>query len=167
MQRAAGRDNAFTIRAVQPGEEAALLQLILELAAYERLAHEVEATEARLHDALFRAGSSVEAALVREGEAIAGYALWFYNFSTFTGRHGLYLEDVYIRPEFRGRGYGEAVMRHLAGVADRRDCSRMEWAVLDWNEPAIGFYKRLGATAMDEWTVYRLKDDALQAAARG
>lgn len=152
----------MTIHAAVPGDEAVLLQLIRELASYERLSEEVEATEERLHEALFGAGRSAEAALAREGDEIVGFALWFHNFSTFVGRRGLYLEDLYVRPAFRGRGYGEALMRHLARLAVARGCSRMEWAVLNWNARAADFYGRLGARPMDQWTVFRWDGQALQ-----
>ena len=139
-----------------------LLRLIKALADYERLSGEVVATEALLRDALFSAKPSAEAVLAYVGTDAVGFAVWFYNFSTFVGRPGLYLEDIFVLPEWRGRGVGHAVMTHLAGIAMARGCGRMEWAVLDWNEPAIRFYRNIGAQAMDGWTVYRLAGDPLK-----
>jgi GNAT superfamily N-acetyltransferase len=139
-----------------------LLRLIKALAEYEKLSGEVVATEALLQEALFGPARNAEAALAYVGEDAVGFAVWFYNFSTFVGRPGLYLEDVFVLPDWRGRGVGSALMRHLARLAVQRGCGRMEWAVLDWNQSAIGFYRRLGAQAMDGWTVYRLSGDALE-----
>ncbi len=169
-EHAAGRppdgDAAFTIRTAVPGDMAVLLELIRELASYERLLDQVEATAERLHEALFGDDRGAEALLAREGEAVVGFALWFHNFSTFVGRRGLYLEDLYVRPEFRGRGYGEALMRRLAAIAVARGCGRMEWAVLNWNSRAADFYERLGARRMNEWNVFRWDGEALQRVAR-
>lgn len=145
---------------------ALLLRLITALADYERLSGEVIATESMLRDALFGAKPSAEAALAYVGDDAVGFAVWFYNFSTFVGRPGLYLEDIFVLPDWRGRGIGRALMGHLARLAIARGCGRMEWAVLDWNEPAIRFYRSIGAQAMDGWTVYRLTGDALDRAAR-
>ena len=139
-----------------------ILRLISALAEYEKLAHEVVATEASIHDTFFGANRSAEAILAYAGEQPVGFAVWFYNYSTFLGRPGLYLEDLFVLPEWRGRGVGRALLHHLARVAVERGCGRMEWAVLDWNEPAIRFYRSLGASPMDEWTVYRLTGDALR-----
>lgn len=138
-----------------------LLTLITALAEYERLSHQVVATEAMVRDALFGAAPSAEAAIAYAGDEPAGFALWFHNYSTFLGRPGLYLEDLFVRPEWRKRGIGRALLVHLARLAVARGCGRMEWAVLDWNEPAIGFYRSLGAQPMDEWTVFRLTGGAL------
>ena len=148
---------------------ALLLRLIRALAEYERMSDQVVATEADLHDALFGARPVAEAVIASVGAEPVGFALWFYNYSTFLGRPGLYLEDLFVLPDWRGRGIGRALLQHLARVAVERGCGRMEWSVLDWNEPAIGFYRRLGAQAMNEWTVYRLTGDALArlAARRG
>jgi GNAT superfamily N-acetyltransferase len=139
-----------------------LLRLIKALAEYERLSGEVIATEALLHDALFGAKPGAEAALAYVGSDAVGFAVWFYNFSTFVGRPGLYLEDLFVLPDWRGRGVGRALMGHLARVAVARDCGRMEWAVLNWNDPAIRFYRNIGAQAMNGWTVYRLAGGALK-----
>jgi GNAT superfamily N-acetyltransferase len=139
-----------------------ILRLITALAEYEKLSHEVVATEASIRDTFFGRGRNAEAILAHAGEQPVGFAVWFHNYSTFLGRPGLYLEDLFVLPEWRGRGVGRALLRHLARIAVERGCGRMEWAVLDWNEPAIGFYRSLGARAMDEWTVYRLTGDALR-----
>jgi GNAT superfamily N-acetyltransferase len=121
----------------------------------------VAATEAGLHDTLFRERPFAEAVVAYVGDEPAGFALWFYNYSTFLGRPGLYLEDLFVKPEHRGRGVGKALLAHLARMAQAKGCGRMEWSVLDWNEPAIRFYRSLGATEMDEWTVYRLTGDGI------
>jgi GNAT superfamily N-acetyltransferase len=137
--------------------------LIRELAEYERLAHEVRMTEDRLGSALFGPHRYAEVAIAedRTGEPL-GFALFFHNFSTFLGLPGIYLEDLFVRPAHRGLGVGRALLQHLARVARERGCGRLEWSVLDWNEPAIGFYRRLGARANDGWAVYRLDGDALE-----
>lgn len=139
-----------------------LLSLIRELADYERLSQEVVATEASLREALFGTQPNAYAVIAHAGGEPVGFAVWFYNFSTFLGRPGLYLEDLFVRPAWRGRGIGRALLRHLANEAVARGCGRMEWAVLDWNAPAIGFYRRIGAVPMDEWTVFRLAGDSLK-----
>ena len=155
------------IRPALPEEAPLVLALIRELAEYERLAHEVTATAEDVDGALFGEGPDAEALLAfNDGEPV-GFALFFHNYSTFVGRRGLYLEDLFVRPAARGLGIGQALLRRLAAVARERDCSRMEWAVLDWNAPAIGFYQALGAQAMDAWTVYRLDGANLAALADG
>ena len=154
------------IQAVRDEDVALLLRLITALADYEQLSGEVVASETLIRDALFGPTPSAEAAIAYTGNDAVGFAVWFYNFSTFVGRPGLYLEDLFVLPEWRGRGIGRALMGHLARLAVARGCGRMEWAVLDWNEPAIGFYRSIGAQAMDGWTVYRLTGDALTHAAR-
>jgi len=138
-----------------------ILTFIKELAEYERLLHEVVATEESLREALFGERRAAEVVIGEHEGAPACFALFFHNFSTFVGRPGLYLEDLYVRPAQRGKGFGRALLTHLARLAKRRGCGRLEWAVLDWNEPAIRFYRSLGAVAMDEWTVYRVAGDAL------
>ncbi len=150
------------IRAAVPGDETLLLELIRELAEYERLAHEVEATPAVLAESLFADQHAAEAVIAEWQGRAAGFALFFTNFSTFVGRPGLYLEDLYVREAFRGRGIGKGLLLHLAGIARERNYGRMEWSVLDWNQPAIDFYHSLGAKPMDEWTVFRLDESALQ-----
>lgn len=150
---------------VMPADVAILCRLVRELAEFEHLAHEMVATEVALHAGLFGPAANVEAVLIRVGEDAAGFALWFHNFSTFAGRRGLYLEDLYVRPEFRGRGFGRRMLAHLAALAVERGCARLEWSVLDWNLRAVGFYRAMGAVPMSEWTVFRLSGDALQALA--
>jgi GNAT superfamily N-acetyltransferase len=144
-----------------------IIALIRALAEYERLADQMIADDARLRESLFGAHPAAEAVIARIGDEAVGFAIWFHNYSTFLGRRGLYLEDLFVQPEWRGRGVGRALLTHLARVAVARGCGRMEWSVLDWNEPAIAFYKRLGAQVMDEWTVFRLAGDALRQAATG
>ena len=159
--------NDVRIRPAAVQDVPTILKLITDLAEYERLGDEVEATEADLRDSLFGSTPRAEAILAEvEGEAV-GFALWFHNYSTFLARPGLYLEDLFVRAEWRGRGVGRALLRRLACVAVERGCARMEWSVLDWNEPAIGFYRSIGARGMDEWTVNRLTGDALHRLAEG
>ena len=138
-----------------------ILGFIKELAEYERLAHEVVATEAVLRETLFGSRAYAEVVLAHYDDKPAGYALFFHSFSTFLGTPGLYLEDLYVRPPLRGKGVGKALLIHLAKLALERKCGRLEWSVLNWNEPAIGFYKSLGAQPMDTWTVYRLTGNPL------
>ena len=154
------------IEAVREQDVALLLRLIKALADYEQLSGEVVASETLIRDALFGPKPNAEAAIAYAGDDAVGFAVWFYNFSTFVGRPGLYLEDLFVLPEWRGRGIGRALMGHLARLAVARGCGRVEWAVLDWNEQAIRFYRSIGAQAMDGWTVYRLTGDALSRAAR-
>ncbi len=163
-----GRAGAtFSIRSAGRDDVPLLLRMIRELADYERLADEVVADEDALEESLFGAARCAEAAIGElDGEPVA-FAAWFYNFSTFVGRRGMYLEDLYVRPAHRGRGYGLALFRWLASRAVELGCGRMEWAVLDWNEPAIAFYRGLGARPMDEWTIFRLAPDALRRFAKG
>jgi GNAT superfamily N-acetyltransferase len=139
--------------------------MIRGLAEFERLAHLCVATESQLSHALFGQDSTVEVVVAWEGGETAGFALFFPNFSTFLGRPGLYLEDLFVRPEFRGRGYGRALLIHLARLAVTRGCGRFEWAVLDWNEQAIGFSRALGATVLSDWRITRVTGDALRALA--
>lgn len=139
-----------------------IFTFIKELAEYEKLSHEVVATEELLKKALFGEKSNTEALIAYLDEQPVAFALFFHNFSTFAGRPGIYLEDLFVRPEARGKNIGKALLTFLAKLAIERNCARLEWSVLDWNEPAIGFYKRLGAKAMDEWTVYRVTGPALQ-----
>ena len=138
-----------------------ILSLIRQLAEYERLSHEIVATEEILRDSLFGARPAAEVLLGYVGDDPAGFALFFHSFSTFLGRPGIYLEDLYVRPEFRGAGVGRVFLRHLARLAKDRGCGRLEWWVLDWNEPAIKFYEELGAVPMGDWTVYRIAGEAL------
>ena len=139
-----------------------ILSLIRELAEYERLSYEVVATEGLLRESLFGERRGAEVLIACCKGAPAGFALFFHSFSTFLGRPGIYLEDLYVKPKFRGRGIGYALLTHLARLAKERGCGRLEWSVLDWNEPAIKLYKSIGAVPMDEWTVYRLTGEALE-----
>ena len=149
------------IRAATREDIPIILQLIRDLATYERAPDKVTATEEQLADVLFSERPVAEVALVFEGDQPAGFAVYFQSFSTWLGRPGLYLEDLFVKPELRGKGYGRALLVHLARIARDRGCGRMEWAVLDWNEPAIGFYRALGAQPMDEWTVFRLTGEEI------
>lgn len=150
-----------------PADAPLIVALVSELAEYERLLHEVRLTPEDIVRDLFGPRPYAEAVIAREGDEAVGFALWFHNYSTFAGRPGLYLEDLYVRPAYRGRGHGEALLRYLARVAVQRGCARFEWAVLDWNAPALAFYRKLGAAAMDDWTVQRVSGEALQALAAG
>ena len=158
---------AFQIRPAHPEDVPVILQLIRDLATYERAPNEVTATEEQLVDVLFSERPVAEVLLVFEGKSPVGFAVYFYNFSTWLGRPGLYLEDLFVKPEKRGKGYGRALLVELAKIARDRGCGRMEWAVLDWNESAIKFYRALGAKPMDEWTVFRLTRDEIAKLAGG
>jgi GNAT superfamily N-acetyltransferase len=151
-----------TVRPVEPDDVTAVVGLVRELAEYEQAAHEVRLTEEQLHTALFGGSPALfgHVALGPDG-AVVGVALWFLNFSTWRGTHGVYLEDLYVRPRHRGAGLGRELLRTLAATCVERGYDRLEWSVLDWNEPAIGFYRAAGAVPMDEWTVFRLTDQAL------
>jgi GNAT superfamily N-acetyltransferase len=151
----------FQIRPAGVEDVPIILELIRDLATYERAPHEVTATEEQLVDVLFGQRPAAEVLLVFERESPVGFAVFFHNFSTWLGRPGLYLEDLFVKPEKRGKGYGRALLVELAKIARERGCGRMEWAVLDWNEPAIKFYHALGAKPMDEWTVFRLTRDGI------
>ena len=141
-----------------------ILEMIKALAEYEQLTHEVVATEDDLRQSLFGPRPAAEVVLAYAGDAPIGFALFFHNFSTFLGRHGLYLEDLFVVPEWRGKGVGKQLLAHIASIAESRKCGRMEWAVLDWNESAIAFYRRMGAHVLDEWRLCRLTDHELRAA---
>src|SRR5256886_17614898 len=151
----------FQIRAAHAEDVPIILQLIRDLATYGRAPHEVTATEKQLADVLVGKRPAAEVLLAFEGKSPVGFAVYFYNFSTWLGRAGLYLEDLFVKPEKRGKGYGRALLVELAKIARDRGCGRMEWAVLNWNEPAIKFYRALGAKPMDEWTVFRLTRDEI------
>jgi GNAT superfamily N-acetyltransferase len=153
------------IRPATPADTAAIVALIRALAEYERLAHEVVLDERRLHEHLFGPRPFAEVLLAEEADKVVGFALFFHSYSTFLGRPGLYLEDLFVLPEHRGKRHGEALLAALARLAVERECGRLEWSVLDWNEPAIRFYESLGAVPMNEWTMFRLTGDALQALA--
>ena len=148
------------IRPATPADVPTILRFVRELAAFEREPDAVEATQADLEDALFGAHPAAEAVIAEDNEPL-GFALFFHNFSTWTGRRGLYLEDLYVTPAARGRGVGKALLTHLAGVALDRGCARFEWSVLDWNADAIAFYRSVGAIGMDEWTIQRLSGEPL------
>jgi GNAT superfamily N-acetyltransferase len=150
------------IRPAQPEEVGIVLQLIHDLAHYEKAPNEVEATEKELLSTIFSPDPKVFCDVVEVDGEIAGMAIWFLNYSTWQGKHGIYLEDLFIKPEFRGRGFGKALLQHLAKICDEHGYGRFQWWVLDWNSPAIEFYKSLGAVAMDEWTVYRVSGDPLK-----
>ena len=156
---------------IRPATEAdvpLILSFIKELAEYERLAHEVSATEDLLRESLFGESPGAEVVIGEHDGEPAGFALFFHSFSTFLGRPGIYLEDLYVKPGFRGRGIGRAILAYLARLAKERDCGRLEWSVLDWNDPAINLYRSVGAVPMDGWTVYRATGAALdELAARG
>lgn len=141
-------------------DTARILTFIRALAEYERMSDQVVATEELLRDWLF-VKQTAEAFFILEGEQEVGFALYFHNFSTFLGKAGIYLEDLFVLPEHRGKGYGKAILQHLAQIARARGCGRLEWACLDWNQPSIDFYRSLGAVPLDEWTVYRLAGDSL------
>ena len=150
------------IRAATEDDVPLILSLIEDLAEYERLSHEVVATEETLRDSLFGEQRVVETLLAYLGDDLAGFAPFFHNFSTFLGRSGIYLEDLYVRPEFRGAGVGRALLVHLARLARERGCGRLEWSVLDWNESAIGFSEGIGAAPVSGWTIYRVTGEALE-----
>src|SRR6476620_3244146 len=147
---------SLSIRRARPDEAGLVLSFVRELAEYEKLAHEVEATEAGIADALFCASPRLYCDIAEWNGEPAGFQVWFVNFSTFSGRHGIYLEDLFVRPALRGRGIGKALLMHLARQCVANGWSRLQWAVLDWNAPSIEFYKSLGAVLMDEWTVCRI-----------
>ena len=149
------------IRTATPEDVPIILQLIHDLATYERAPDEVTATEEQLNQVLFGPRPAAEVVLALEGNAPVGFAVFFHNFSTWLGRPGVYLEDLFVKPQERGKGYGRALLVHLAKIARDRGCGRMEWAVLNWNEPAIQFYRTLGAKPMHEWTVFRLTRDEI------
>ncbi len=151
----------FEIRRAAVEDVPVILELIRDLATYERASDEVTATEEQLTDVLFGERPAAEVLLAFEGTSPVGFAVFFHNFSTWLGRPGLYLEDLFVKPEKRGKGYGRALLVDLAKIARDRGCGRMEWAVLDWNEPAIKFYRALGAKPMEEWTVFRLTGDGI------
>jgi GNAT superfamily N-acetyltransferase len=151
----------FAIRTATPDDLPIILKLIHELAAYERAPNEVVATPEGLEKVLFGPKPAAEVLLGEEAGEPVCFAVFFHNFSTWLGRRGLYLEDLFVRPALRGKGYGRALLVRLAQIARERDCGRMEWAVLDWNEPAIEFYRKLGARPNDEWTIFRLTREGI------
>jgi GNAT superfamily N-acetyltransferase len=152
----------MNIRPARKEEVDIVLQLIHDLAHYEKAPDEVEATEKELLTTIFAEEPRVFCDLVEVDGDIAGMAIWFLNYSTWQGKHGIYLEDLFVKPEFRGRGFGKALLQHLARICEENGYGRFQWWVLDWNSPAIEFYRSLGAVAMDEWTVYRVSGEALK-----
>ncbi len=153
------------IREARPGDETAILRLVRALAEYEREPDAVVADEASLSAALFADRPMVHALVAERDGRVVGLAVWFLSFSTWTGRHSLYLEDLFVEPEWRGSGVGRRLFERLAARAGQLGCARMDWSVLDWNEPAIGFYRRMGARPLGEWTTWRLDGEALEACA--
>ena len=154
---------SVSLRPAAPSDLPAILGFIRELAAYERLEHQVVATEALLAEHLFGPRPAAEVVIAEVDGRAVGFALFFHNFSTFLGRPGMFLEDLYVQPHARGLGIGRALLRHLAGLAVERGCGRLDWNVLDWNAPAIGFYQKLGAEVLPDWRTCRLTGDALKA----
>lgn len=157
----------MTVRPIRPTDVPAVVGLVRELAEYERALHEVRLTEAQLTGCLFGDSPALFGHVALDGDDVVGVALWFLNFSTWRGTHGVYLEDLYVQPAQRGKGLGTALLRTLARVCVERGYSRLEWSVLDWNTPSIEFYQAAGAEPMDGWTVFRLTDDALTGFAAG
>lgn len=157
----------FTIRPAAPEDSSIILGFITELAVYEKAGHEVEATEETIRTSIFGEGSVTEAVILECDGVPAGFAVWFYNYSTWQAKNGLYLEDLYVSPDHRGSGAGKLLLRHLARVAVEKGCGRFEWSVLDWNEPAIRVYDAIGAEPQSEWIRYRLSGDELKAFAAG
>ena len=151
----------FVLRGTTKDDCSLILDLIMELAEYEKLAHEVVATVETLEETLFGENAYAEVFIGEFEDATVGYALFFHNFSTFTGRPGIYLEDIYVKPEMRGKGFGKCMLAYIAKLAVERNCTRVEWSVLDWNEPSIQFYRSIGAIPMDGWTTQRLHGEAL------
>jgi GNAT superfamily N-acetyltransferase len=151
----------MSVRPIRPDDVPAAVGLVRELAEYEKAAHEVRLTEEQLTAALFGEAPKLFGHVAVADDEIAGIALWFLNFSTWRGTHGIYLEDLYVQPRHRGTGLGRELLRTLADLCVDRGYTRLEWSVLDWNTPSIDFYRAAGAVAMDEWTVFRLTDDAL------
>ncbi len=160
-ERAVDRVGEFRIEPAAESDVPLILRFIKGLAEYERLADQVAATEDGLRASLFGPNPAAEVVIAYSGSEPVGFALFFHNYSTFLGQRGVYLEDLFVLPEWRGRGAGRALLSYLARVSIDRNCGRLEWAVLDWNEPAIGFYKSLGAQPMHDWTVFRLTGDEL------
>jgi len=156
----------FIIRRATAADVSLVLAFVRELAEYERLSHLVAATEDSLREALFGAQPGAEVLLGFQGNTAVGFVVYFHNFSTFLGRRGLWLEDIYVRPQYRRRGYGRQFLTHLARIAHERGCGRFEWAALNWNTPATTFYRSLGAVPLDDWTVFRVAGDALARLAR-
>jgi GNAT superfamily N-acetyltransferase len=159
-------ETTFAIRPATPADVAHIMDMIRELAVFEKLEHQVVATDALLHEGLFGTKPSCEAIVGEADGEVLSYALFFHNFSTFLTKKGLYLEDLYVRQDRRGKGYGSRMLKHLARIAVERDCGRFEWSVLDWNMPAINFYKSMGAEILPDWRVCRVTGAPLKALAQ-
>ena len=157
--------NTVTFRKAERKDVALILEFIQGLAAYEHMENDVVADEALLEEWIFNKQKAEVIFAVADGKEV-GFALFFHNFSTFLGRAGLYLEDLFVKPEYRGKGYGKAILKKLAAIAVERGCGRLEWSCLDWNTPSIDFYRALGAVPMDEWTVYRVTGETLRTLAK-
>jgi GNAT superfamily N-acetyltransferase len=162
----AEQTSTFAIRPATPADVTHIMAMITELAVFEKLEHMVVATDALLHEGLFGAQPSCEAIIGEADGEVVSYALFFHNFSTFLTKKGLYLEDLYVRQAYRGKGYGDGMLKHLARIAVERQCGRFEWSVLDWNMPAINFYKAKGAEIMPDWRICRVSGESLVALAR-
>jgi GNAT superfamily N-acetyltransferase len=154
--------DAITIRKAEEKDIPLILKFIKGIAEYEKLLHEVEANEEKLRESLFSQNANTEVLLCYFGDVPVAYAVYFHNFSTFVGKKGIYLEDIFVYPEYRGKGIGKKLLKYIAQIAVERNCGRMEWAVLNWNKPAIEFYKSIGAKPMDEWSIFRLTEPALK-----
>lgn len=165
IQPSSSTTEQFRIRPAEESDVKQILKFISDLGAYEKLTHEVVVTEEKLLNTIFRQKMAEVIIGEYKGEPV-GFALFFHNYSTFLGQAGIYLEDLYINPEMRGKGFGKTMLKYLAKLAVERDCGRLEWACLDWNEPSICFYKGLGAKALDDWTVYRLTGESLREMAK-
>ena len=150
----------FSLRKAMPEDASLVLYFIKKIAEYEKMLDEVRATEADIYDSLFVRKAACSLIAEEDGKPV-GFALYFFNFSTFIGRPGLYLEDIFILPEYRGKGYGTKIFHELACIAEQENCGRMEWTCLDWNEPSRQFYRNMGAVPMDEWTVFRFTEDTI------
>jgi GNAT superfamily N-acetyltransferase len=159
------RIEGFTLRFAEEKDAGIILELIRELAEYEKLLTNVEATEETLKESLFRQNVT-KTIIAKYYDKTVGYSIFFYNFSSFLGRLGIYIEDLYVKPEFRGKGFGETIFAFIAKLAVERKCGRLEWACLDWNKPSIAFYERMGATAMNDWAMYRIAGEGLERLAR-
>ena len=151
----------MSIRPANINDTDEILAMIYELALYEKAPDEAKATREQIIESFFSDDPKVFCEIVEVDRAVAGFAIWFLNYSTWQGKHGIYLEDLFVRPQYRGKGFGKALLKHLAAICEERGYGRFQWWVLDWNQPAIDFYKSLGAVAMDEWTVFRVSEQAL------
>ncbi len=154
--------NSLEIRPARPEDVSSILELIREIAAYEKLSHQVEVDEASLNESLFGEHPVPHALVAICEDQIIGYAIYFYNYSTFIGRPGIYLEDLYVKADYRGRGFGNALFNRVAKIAYEENCGRMEWMALDWNEPALDFYKLRGAKQLDDWRLLRFTNEELK-----